>query len=182
MLAVAPLRVFVRMIGFISACIIAGRVRQSSAMARPPEIQNQSGGTNSIRIGARRPARLKSEIRNPKSALQLLCCGVRSKLSRGACGLGTGLMSVGLKWNLRWRLSILWFLEWGITGAVMTYLPIYWESINLSRHQQSQLYAVMSIGLWVAPFVVGQVADRWLAMEKVLAISHFVRGISLYAL
>jgi hypothetical protein len=91
-------------------------------------------------------------------------------------------MSKRLTWNLRWRLSVLWFLEWGITGAVMTYLPIYWESINLSKHQQSQLYAVMAVGLWVAPFVVGQVADRWLAIEKVLAASHFAGGISLYAL
>jgi predicted MFS family arabinose efflux permease len=91
-------------------------------------------------------------------------------------------MAAGLNWNLRWRLSVLWFLEWGITGAVMTYLPIYWESIGLSKHQQSQLYAVMAVGLWVAPFVVGQVADRWLAIEKVLAASHFIGGISLYTL
>jgi MFS family permease len=87
-----------------------------------------------------------------------------------------------LKWNLRWRLSVLWLLEWGITGTVITYLPIYWESIRLSKHQQSQLAAVMAVGLWLAPFVVGQLADRWLAIEKVLAISHFVGGISLYAL
>lgn len=91
-------------------------------------------------------------------------------------------MSSRLNWNLRWRLSVLWLLEWGITGAVMTYLPIYWESIRLSKQQQSQLYAVMAVGLWVAPFVVGQVADRWLAIEKLLAISHFLGGISLYVL
>jgi len=91
-------------------------------------------------------------------------------------------MSGRLTWNLRWRLSVLWFLEWGITGAVITYLPIYWESINLSKQQQSHLYAVMAVGLWVAPFVVGQVADRWLAIEKVLAASHFIGGVSLYAL
>jgi predicted MFS family arabinose efflux permease len=91
-------------------------------------------------------------------------------------------MAGGLNWNLRWRLSVLWCLEWGVTGAVMTYLPIYWESINLTKHQQSQLYAVMAVGLWVAPFVVGQIADRWSAIEKVLAISHFVGGVSLYAL
>ena len=91
-------------------------------------------------------------------------------------------MSAGLNWNLRWRLSVLWFLEWGITGTVITYLPIYWESISLSKQQQSQLYAVMAVGLWVAPFVVGQLADRWLAIEKVLAISHFVGGMALYSL
>jgi hypothetical protein len=42
-------------------------------------------------------------------------------------------MASRLNWNLRWRLSVLWFLEWGITGAVVTYLPIYWDSINLSK-------------------------------------------------
>lgn len=88
-------------------------------------------------------------------------------------------MSGPLKWNLRWRLSLLWFLEWGITGTVMTYLPVYLESIKIAKTQQSQLYAVMAVGLWVAPFVVGQVADRWLAIEKLLAISHFVGGLSL---
>jgi predicted MFS family arabinose efflux permease len=91
-------------------------------------------------------------------------------------------MASRLKWNLRWRLSVLWLLEWGITGTLLTYLPIYWESISLSKQQQSHLYAVMAVGLWLAPFVVGQVADRWLAMEKLLAISHFVGGMTLYAL
>src|SRR5436190_14109335 len=91
-------------------------------------------------------------------------------------------MPAPLKWNLRWRLSFLWFLEWGITGTVMTYLPVYLESIKITKTQQSHLYAVMAVGLWVAPFVVGQVADRWLAIEKLLAISHFVGGMSLFAL
>jgi hypothetical protein len=91
-------------------------------------------------------------------------------------------MSGRLTWNLRWRLSFLWFLEWGITGAVMTYMPVYLETIKISKTQQSHLYAVMAVGLWVAPFVVGQVADRWLAIEKLLAISHFVGGVTLYAL
>lgn len=87
-----------------------------------------------------------------------------------------------LPWNLRWRLSVLWFLEWGITGAVMTYLPIYWESIYLTKHQQAQLGAVTAVGLWVAPLVVGQVADRWLAIEKLLALSHFIGGVALYTM
>lgn len=91
-------------------------------------------------------------------------------------------MARRLSWTLRWRLSVLWFLEWGITGTIMTYLPIYWESIKLGKQQQGQLMAVTAIGLWVAPFIVGQVADRWLATEKYLAISHFVGGIALYTL
>src|SRR6185369_7004995 len=61
-------------------------------------------------------------------------------------------------------------------------LPIYWESINLSKGQQAQLGAVTAVGLWIAPFVIGQVADRWMAIEKTLAISHFIGGIALFSM
>ena len=91
-------------------------------------------------------------------------------------------MSARLPFTLWWRLSVLWFLEWGITGTIMTYLPIYWEAIQLSKQEQGQLMAVTAIGLWVAPFIVGQVADRWMATEKYLCVSHFVGGVTLYGL
>ena len=84
--------------------------------------------------------------------------------------------------NIRWRLSVLWLLEWGISGTIMTFLPIYLSSISLSKAQQGQLMATTAIGLWVAPFLVGQVADRWMAAERYLAISHFVGAAALYAL
>jgi hypothetical protein len=85
-----------------------------------------------------------------------------------------------LTWSLRWRLSLLWFLEWGITGALMTYLPILWDKIHIPKSEQGQLMAMTAVGLWVAPFVVGQVVDRWVAAEKYLAFSHFLGGLSLY--
>ena len=91
-------------------------------------------------------------------------------------------MSDGLRWSLRWRLSVLWTLEWGITGTILTYLPLYLTEIRLSTAQQGQLMAVTAVGLWVAPFLVGQVADRWLASEKYLALSHFLGGLTLFVL
>jgi hypothetical protein len=91
-------------------------------------------------------------------------------------------MAHRLKWNMRWRLSVLWFLEWGISGTILTYLPIYWASIKLTELQQGQLLAVSAVGLWLAPFLVGQVADRWMAAEKYLALSHFIGGITLFSL
>jgi len=91
-------------------------------------------------------------------------------------------MSSRLNGNLQWRLSVLWFLEWSISGTIMTYLPIYWDVISLSKREQGQLMAVTAIGLWVSPFLVGQVADRWLAIEKYLALSHFAGGVTLYLL
>jgi MFS family permease len=91
-------------------------------------------------------------------------------------------MSARLSWSLRWRLSVLWILEWGITGALLTYLPLYFQENGLSPNQQAQLMAVSAIGLWIAPFVVGQVCDRWLASEQYLAIAHFVGGLTLVSI
>lgn len=82
-------------------------------------------------------------------------------------------------WRIRWRLSVLWALEWGITGAILTYLPLYFTNSGLPDHQLGQLLAVSAIGLWVAPFVVGQVCDRWMATEKYLAVAHFVGAVVL---
>ena len=91
-------------------------------------------------------------------------------------------MAARLTRGLRWRLSTLWILEWGITGTILTYLPIYLDEIQLSDSQQGQFFAVGAIGLWIAPFVVGQVTDRWMASEKYLAMSHLLGGLILLAL
>lgn len=81
--------------------------------------------------------------------------------------------------GLGWRLSLMWALQWGITGAILTYMPIYFEKNGLSKDLISRLYAVSALGLWVAPFVVGQVCDRWMSSEKYLAIAHFFGGVTL---
>ncbi len=91
-------------------------------------------------------------------------------------------MSAQLRWQLRWKLSVLWALQWGITGAILTYLPLYFKEKNISPEQLGQLMAVSAVGLWIAPFVVGQICDRWLGTEKYLAISHLLGGFLLLAI
>lgn len=88
-------------------------------------------------------------------------------------------MSEALPWHLRWRLSVLWALQWGITGSILTYLPLYFTEHNLDSVQIGQLMAVSAIGLLVAPFVVGQICDRWLSSNKYLAMAHLVGGLTL---
>lgn len=87
-----------------------------------------------------------------------------------------------LPFSLGWRLSLLWTLQWGITGAILTYMPIYFEQNGLSKQQVGILYAVSAVGLWIAPFIVGQVCDRWMATEKYLAIAHLFGGMTLLAI
>jgi nucleoside transporter len=91
-------------------------------------------------------------------------------------------MSAKLPRNLRWRLSILWILEWGISGAILTYLPIYFTENNLTVAQLGQLMAVSAVGLWVAPFVVGQVCDRWMSTDRYLVVAHFLGGLALLSI
>lgn len=92
-------------------------------------------------------------------------------------------MSARLAWRVKWRLSILWMLQWAISGAILTYLPLYFTDIGLKFDELGTLLAAVSaIGLWVAPFVVGQVCDRWLASEKYLAMSHLLGGMVLIAI
>lgn len=88
-------------------------------------------------------------------------------------------MSHSLPWHLRWRLSVLWALQWGITGSILTYLPLYFTEHNLDSVQIGRLMAVSAIGLLVAPLVVGQICDRWLSSNKYLAMAHLVGGLTL---
>ncbi|MGE3316455.1 MAG: MFS transporter, partial [Planctomycetaceae bacterium] len=92
-------------------------------------------------------------------------------------------MSARLPWRMRWRLSVLWALQWAISGAILTYLPLYFTDIGLKFEELGTLLAAVSaLGLWVAPFVVGQICDRWLASEKYLAMSHLLGGLVLIAI
>ncbi|MBX3444458.1 MAG: MFS transporter [Planctomyces sp.] len=80
---------------------------------------------------------------------------------------------------LRRRLSILWILEWGITGAILTYLPLYFTQHGLTLDETGPVLAIGAIGLWAAPIVVGQICDRWVAAQRYLAVAHFCGGVVL---
>ncbi|MEZ6067942.1 MAG: hypothetical protein R3B90_20015 [Planctomycetaceae bacterium] len=56
-------------------------------------------------------------------------------------------MSQRLRWRIRWRLSVLWFLEWGITGSLLTYLPLYFTSHGLPLEDRAAA-GDWAVGLW----------------------------------
>ena len=70
-------------------------------------------------------------------------------------------MADRLRWTLRWRLSVLWLLEWGITGTLLTYLSLYFEENQLPLADVGPLMATGAIGLCVAALVVCHICDRW---------------------
>jgi nucleoside transporter len=73
------------------------------------------------------------------------------------------------------RLSVMMFLQYAIWGA---WLPFLWSFLAGYRHMQpaqiGNMFAAGAVGAIVGPFIAGQVADRWFATEKFLALSHLV--------
>jgi nucleoside transporter len=67
------------------------------------------------------------------------------------------------------------FLQYAIWGA---WLPLFYgfitEHRGLKPEEAGTLFAVGAVGALFAPFVAGQIADRWFNTEKFLAISHLL--------
>jgi nucleoside transporter len=76
---------------------------------------------------------------------------------------------------IRPRLSVMMFLQYAIWGA---WLPILYPFLHGHRQftldQCGYILAAGAAGAVVGPFIAGQVADRWFATEKFLALSHLV--------
>jgi nucleoside transporter len=81
------------------------------------------------------------------------------------------------------KLSLMMFLQYAIWGA---WLPLLWPFLSGHRGFEAgeigDMFAVGAVGALVAPFVAGQIADRWFATEKYLAISHVLGGVLVWNL
>lgn len=84
---------------------------------------------------------------------------------------------------LRARLSAMMFFQYAIWGA---WLPFLWSFLS-ERHgfttaEIGHMFAAGAVGAIVGPFFAGQIADRFLATEKYLAISHFLGALLIWQL
>jgi nucleoside transporter len=77
--------------------------------------------------------------------------------------------------SVKLRLSIMMFLQYAIWGA---WLPLFFPFLTEHRHLRpidaGMLFSIGAIGALVAPFVSGQIADRWFNTERFLGISHLL--------
>jgi MFS family permease len=81
------------------------------------------------------------------------------------------------------KLSVMMFLQYAIWGA---WLPILWPYLSTHRgfdnDQIGWMFAVGAAGALLAPFVAGQIADRYFNTEKFLAISHLIGALLVWQL
>ncbi len=85
--------------------------------------------------------------------------------------------------HLRSRLSFMMFLQYAIWGA---WLPLLWPFLSNHREftneQIGHIFMVGAVGALVAPWVAGQIADRYFSTEKFLAVSHLLGGVLVWQL
>lgn len=85
--------------------------------------------------------------------------------------------------KLNAQLSFMMLLQYAIWGS---WLPIFFPFLTTYRGftgaQAGTLFAVGAIGAVVAPFIAGQIADRYFNTEKYLGLSHIFGGLLVWQL
>jgi nucleoside transporter len=80
-----------------------------------------------------------------------------------------------MKFTIRIQLSIMMFLNffvWGIWFVTMgTYLS---KTLHATDVQNGLAYGTQSLGAIIAPFIVGLIADKFFAAQRILAVLHLL--------
>jgi MFS family permease len=85
--------------------------------------------------------------------------------------------------RLNVQLSVMMFLQYAIWGA---WLPLFFSFANEHRgfagDKVGYLFSIAAVGALLAPFISGQIADRYFNTEKFLAISHIIGAVMVWFL
>jgi nucleoside transporter len=91
-----------------------------------------------------------------------------------------------LAMDVRWRLSVMMFLEFAVWGAWFVVFNVYCGTpvasggLGFSGTQIGSLYGTMALGAIFSTLIAGQIADRFVASEKLMAICHLAGAGLLY--
>lgn len=81
----------------------------------------------------------------------------------------------------RLKLSFMMFLEFFIWGAWFVTMGTYLaKSLSSDGVQIGSAYSTQSLGAIIAPFIIGLIADRFFAAQKILGFLHLAGGILLW--
>ena len=78
--------------------------------------------------------------------------------------------------NLKFRLSIMNFLEFAVWGSYLTSLGNFLARNGL-QEQIGWFYAIQGIVSLFMPSVIGIIADRWIQAQRMLSLSHLLAGV-----
>ena len=87
-----------------------------------------------------------------------------------------------MKFNIRFKLSAMMFLNffvWGIWFVTMGTFLIK-GNIGATGGQTGTAYGTQCLGAIIAPFIIGLIADKYFAAQKILAVLHLTGATFLY--
>ena len=89
--------------------------------------------------------------------------------------------STGMPYSIRFRLSLMMFLNYAIWGAwyvtIDTYLT---TTLHFTGTEAGAVFGTTALASMISPFFVGLIADRFFASERVLAMLHLAGAVLLY--
>src|SRR4051812_31122599 len=83
---------------------------------------------------------------------------------------------------LRARLSLLMFFLYAVPGALLPLYSVRLRELHFNEMEMACCCATQAAATVAAALVAGQVADRWLAAERCLALCSFLAGVDLWLL
>jgi nucleoside transporter len=86
---------------------------------------------------------------------------------------------MAMPFNIRFKLSSMMFLQYAIWGAWAVVGGAYFEKMGYSDFETSQLYGLLYLACIIAPFIGGQIADRYFPTQYFLAAVHLAGGVLL---
>ena len=87
-----------------------------------------------------------------------------------------------MSFGIRFRLSVMMFLQYAIWGA---WAPVLWpylvgaDGLGLTSQQAAFLFGLLPLACILAPFTGGQLADRWVPTQWFLGVVQLVGGVLL---
>ncbi|HEV7621296.1 MAG TPA: nucleoside permease [Flavisolibacter sp.] len=86
-----------------------------------------------------------------------------------------------MKTSVRIQLSVMMFIEFFIWGAWYVTMATYLKyNLNATDPQQGFVYTSQSFGAILAPFIIGFIADRFFAAQKILVFLHLAGAVVLW--
>jgi nucleoside transporter len=82
---------------------------------------------------------------------------------------------------IRVKLSMMMFLEFFIWGAWFVTMGTYLsKELSSEGFQIAAAYSTQSLGAIIAPFIIGLIADRYFAAQKILGFLHIIGAILMF--
>jgi MFS transporter, NHS family, xanthosine permease len=83
--------------------------------------------------------------------------------------------------NIKFRLTLMNFLQFFIWGAWLISLNVYLDkTLHFTGGQIGSIYATMGVASLFMPALLGILADKWINTERVFGICHILGGILLF--